>query len=99
MAKNVKMHVNDGVPMTHIAAKYKEIFDLVRIEDIDEYNKESGLERIKIIATDGASHYQKEYLELMDSKTFKQWVNYHFSTCERMDLIGASNHTLDILKK
>ena len=83
----------------HCLSEEKEIFDLVRLEDIDEYNKEVGLERIKIIATDGASHYQKEYLEQMDSKTFKQWVNYHLSTCERMDLIGASNHTLDILKK
>lgn len=83
----------------HCVSEEKEIFDLVRLEDIDEYNKEVGLERIKIIATDGASHYQKEYLEQMESKTFKQWVNYHLSTCERMDLIGASNHTLDILKK
>lgn len=83
----------------HCVSEEKEIFDLVRLEDIDEYNKEVGLERIKIIATDGASHYQKEYLEQMDSKTFKQWVKYHLSTCERMDLIGASNHTLDILKK
>ena len=83
----------------HCVSEEKEIFDLVRLEDIDEYNKEAELGRIKIVATDGASHYQKDYLEQMNPKTFKQWVKYHLSTCERMDLIGASNHALDILRK
>ena len=92
---NFKMITDDW----HCVSEEKEIFDLVRLEDIDEYNKQVGLERIKIIATDGASHYQKEYLEQMSKKTFEQWVNYHLSTCERMDLIGATNHCLDILKK
>lgn len=27
------------------------------------------------------------------------WMKYHFSICERMDLIGATNHALDILVK
>ena len=90
-----KMITNDW----HCVSEEKEIFDLVRLEDIDMYNKKARLERIKIVATDGASHYQKEYLEQMNKKTFEQWVKYHLSTCERMDLIGASNHTLDILKK
>jgi hypothetical protein len=35
----------------------------------------------------------------MDAGTFSKWMDYHFSTCERQDLIGASNHTLDILKR
>lgn len=26
-------------------------------------------------------------------------VEYHFTICERQDLIGASHHTLDILQK
>ena len=30
---------------------------------------------------------------------FEMWMKYHFSICERMDLIGATNHALDILVK
>ena len=83
----------------HCKSEPKEIFELVRIEDINEYNKDAGLTRIKIVATDGASRYMKEYLNKMDDKTFEKWIDYHLHTCERMDLIGATHHSLDILKK
>lgn len=83
----------------HCVSEEKDLFEMIRLEEIDELNKETDLERIKIVASDGASHYNKDYLDKMDSKTFDRWVNYHLSTCERMDLIGASNHTLDILIK
>ena len=83
----------------HCKSEPKEIFELVRIEDINEYNKDAGLTRIKIVATDGASRYMKEYLSKMDDKTFEKWIDYHLHTCERMDLIGATHHSLDILKK
>lgn len=83
----------------HCKSEPKEIFELVRIEDINEYNEEAGLSRIKIVATDGASRYMKEYLNKMDDKTFEKWIDYHLHICERMDLIGATHHSLDILKK
>ena len=40
-----------------------------------------------------------EYLEEFDDETFENWLSYHFATCERQDLIGATNHSLDILRK
>ena len=30
---------------------------------------------------------------------FNEFIKYHLSTCERKDILGASAHTLDILKK
>ena len=83
----------------HCKSDPKEIFELVRIEDIDEYNKEAGLSRIKIVATDGASRYMKDCLNKMNDTTFEKWIDYHLHVCERMDLIGATHHSLDILKK
>ena len=53
---------------------------------------------MKLIATDGAAHYMRHFIDEMDRETFAKWLEYHFATCERQDLIGASNHTLDILK-
>ena len=35
----------------------------------------------------------------MDDETFGRGMEYHFAICERQDLIGASHHTLDILRK
>ncbi|MCI8563861.1 MAG: SAM-dependent methyltransferase, partial [Lachnospiraceae bacterium] len=31
--------------------------------------------------------------------TYQLFIQYHLATCERQDLIGASAHTVDILRK
>ena len=53
---------------------------------------------IKIIAQDGPTDYIRQTLNQMDNETFRVYIDYHFKTCERLDLIGASSHTLDILE-
>lgn len=77
----------------------KDIFQMFRLEDIDELNRTCDVDRVKIVATDGASCYIAGCLNECDEETFGQWLEYHFSTCERKDLIGATNHCLDILRK
>ena len=77
----------------------KDLFEMVRIEDINELNEEVSADRVKIVAADGASRYMREFLESFDDETFAKWLDYHFATCERLDLIGATNHSLDILQK
>ena len=77
----------------------KDLFEMVRTEDIERINATVPVERIKLVATDGASRYIREYLEEFDDETFEKWLSYHFATCERQDLIGATNHSLDILRK
>ena len=34
----------------------------------------------------------------MDENTYELFMKYHFATCEREELLGASRHILDILK-
>lgn len=78
----------------------KDVFSLMRIEDIDKLNAHfDNILREKIVATDGAAVYIRDRLEQMDEETFELFMKYHFTVCERMDLIGATNHCLDILKK
>ena len=77
----------------------KDLFEMVRVEDIRRINAAVPVERVKLIAADGASRYIRDYLEEMDEETFNGWLSYHFATCERQDLIGATNHSLDILRK
>lgn len=77
----------------------EDLYDYVRIEDIDAYNEAAGLTRIKIISADGPSDYIRPVLNAMDEETFQTFVRYHLMTCERRELIGAGSHTVDILRK
>lgn len=77
----------------------EDLYDYVRLEDIDAYNRAAGLKRVKIISADGPSDYIRPVLNAMDEETFETFIRYHLSTCERSELIGAGSHTVDILRK
>ena len=83
----------------HCISEPKDLFEMVRTEDIAELDAAVPINRIKLVATDGATNYKREFIDTMDDETFNKWIDYHFTICERQDLIGASHHTLDILKK
>lgn len=75
------------------------LYDYMRIENIDALNTATELTRIKIISPDGAANYIRPFLNQLSDEEFELFIQYHMSTCERMDLIGAGAHTLDILQK
>lgn len=77
----------------------EDLYDYVRIEEIDKIRRTAGLERLQIIAADGPANYLRSVLNAMDEETYQLFISYHLATCERMDLIGASAHTVDILRK
>lgn len=83
----------------HCVCNEKDLYDYVRIEDIDKIDQASGLKRIKIISADGPADYMRQVLNGMDEETFKIFMDYHIATCERPELLGASAHTVDILQK
>ena len=41
----------------------------------------------------------RQIINKMDEETFKLFIDYHMSTCERYELLGASSHLLDIIEK
>lgn len=83
----------------HCVSQPKDLYDYVRVEDIDRLNEAAGLIRERLVAADGPANYMRPILRKMDEETFEVFMQYHLSTCERPELIGASAHTLDILKK
>ena len=93
------MELHMLTPDWHCVSKPKDLFEMVRTEEIAALDAEFPVERVKLIATDGATNYKREYIDAMDDATFEKWMEYHFAVCERQDLIGASHHTLDILRK
>lgn len=79
--------------------KPEDLYDYVRLEDINSYNETVDLKRIQIVAADGPANYMRQVLNAMDEETYELFIQYHLSTCERPELLGASAHTLDILRK
>ena len=76
-----------------------DLYSMVRIEDINKFNKILELKRKKIIASDGASNYLRVTLNSLSEEQYQAFINYHLATCERQDLLGASAHLLDIIEK
>lgn len=78
----------------------EDLYDYVRLEEINALNHAvANVERIKIISADGPADYLRPVLNKMDEETYHRFIEYHLATCERMELIGAAAHTVDILKK
>ncbi|MEG3058920.1 MAG: methyltransferase domain-containing protein [Anaerorhabdus sp.] len=79
--------------------KEQDLYSYVTLVDIDQFNHLAGLHRHKIISPDGHSDFMRPTLNQMDDETFDLYIQYHLLNCERLDLIGAGSHTLDIVYK
>lgn len=75
------------------------LFELHRKEDIDELMEGFNVTRLNFIGTDLLTGHMKNIIDEMDEKMFETYLNYHFSICERPDLIGITHHSLDIFRK
>ena len=93
--KNIKDKLTEDFHIDDPEALYFE----VRLEDMDELNNECNLELVKRFASDGPSDYMRKYINAMDEETFNAYINFHQKICERKELLGASSHVVDILKK
>lgn len=98
MENNYK-NVKDKLDSTYRIDDPDNLFFQVRIEDMDELNKMAGLKLITRFASDGPSDYIRHTLNEMDDETFNAFIDFHQSTCERKELLGASSHVVDILSK
>lgn len=81
----------------HIRAQADELYDYIRLEDINRLNAGAGLERVTIFSPDGAADYMRTRLNRMSDETFARFIDYQKSISERPDLIGAGSHTVDVL--
>lgn len=76
-----------------------DLFELYRTEDIDRLRESLPVTQLHYVAADGYTNHMRDTMEAMDDATFDIYLKYHLATCERRDLIGFSNHTLDIFRK
>lgn len=80
-------------------SKPKDLFELVRKEDIDNLMSAFPVSRLHYVAADGCALFMREVIDEMDNDTFELYLKYHFATCERKDLLGITSHALDIFRK
>ena len=76
-----------------------DLFQLHRKENIDALAAPLFAKRIHYVATDGLARMMSDSLAKMTSEQFAKFMDYHYFLCERPDMAGATNHSLDILRK
>ena len=87
-------------PDFHSISSESDLYDYVRLSDINNLNSLcGGLERMQIIAPDGAADYMRQSLNEMSDEEFFGFIQFQLSICDRPELIGASSHTVDVLRK
>ena len=55
--------------------------------------------RLHYIGTDMATNYMRGVIDEMEEDFFNLYLQYHFTICERGDMVGTSHHILDVLRK
>lgn len=98
-------YINESISKNALNEDYSiksdenELYDYVRLCDIDRINKLAGAKRKEIIAPDGPADYIRNFLNSMDDKMFETFIDYQIKNSSRVELLGASSHLLDIIVK
>ncbi|MDW0090844.1 class I SAM-dependent methyltransferase [Clostridioides difficile] len=99
---NVSEYIEKGLidPQTFTAkSEPKDLFELVRKENIDDLMSVFNVTRLHYVASDGLALYMREAVDSMDDDAFALYLKYHLATCEREDLVGVTSHAIDIFRK
>ncbi len=81
----------------HIKADKDELYDYVRLDDVNRLDREAGLQRVTIFSPDGPSDYMRTRLNQMSDDTFARFIDYQKRVSERADLMGAGSHVVDVV--
>ena len=98
VAEYVKTGLLDGETFA-AKSEPKDLFELVRKEDVDELMRDFPTTRLHYVASDGCALLLRDAIDAMDDEAFALYLNYHFATCERADLLGITSHALDVFRK
>lgn len=99
---NVSAYIENGLldPQTFASkSEPKDLFELVRKETINDLMSVFSVTRLHYVATDGCSLFMRESIDAMNTDAFDLYLQYHFATCEREDLLGITSHAIDIFRK
>ena len=75
------------------------LFQLYRVENIDSLMENFKTQRLHFVGTDMATKYMQNEIDAMSDEFFQMYLKYHFTICERSDMVGVSHHFLDVFRK
>lgn len=76
-----------------------EVFQMHRKSEIDALMKNFNTKRLHYVGTDMLTRLITETVDNMNDEIFGIYMKYHLTVCEREDMVGVTNHMLDIFKK
>jgi hypothetical protein len=77
------------------------LLDTISVVDelIDAVCKDNDARRVCRFAQDGMSQIISSYVNSMSERSYAEWIRYLIATAERPDLMGFSDHIVQVLKK
>lgn len=76
-----------------------DLYSMMNLNEIKLLNKKCNLKRIEIFSPDGPTDYIRKDVNNMSDDVFNKYLSYVYKISKRKDLLGASSHVVDILKK
>ncbi|MBR6327850.1 MAG: class I SAM-dependent methyltransferase [Alphaproteobacteria bacterium] len=76
-----------------------EVFSCFYIEDFKKMFRQTKTKYLANVATDGIAYTMREWVEALSDEDYEAFLNWHFTTCERLDQQGYSSHLLYICRK
>ena len=80
--------------------------DIIQANDKLAFENRKIFEEHGVFAVDlvgavgsGKTSLLEKLIDEMDEELFDLYLKYHFTICERSDLLGASHHILDVFRK
>lgn len=69
-------------------------FVFFTLEEMREMLRENGVEILREAASDGPSELMEERINALDEVSYRQYLRWHFYTCEKPEWLGCSSHLL-----
>ena len=77
------------------------LLDTISVVDelIEAVCEENAAQKVCRFAQDGLSQVISKHVNSMSEKSYAEWIQYLIATAERTDLMGYSDHIVQVLKK
>jgi ubiquinone/menaquinone biosynthesis C-methylase UbiE len=73
-------------------------FCFMTVGQMRQLMKKNGLEKCAHFAADGLSELLGDKINAMSEDQFREWLNFHFHTCEKSECLGYSNHIVYVAR-
>ena len=95
----VATYPEPGLKEQNDAAEVERLAAVKGAMSVDRLDAGLDAERLHYVGTDMFTYYRRDEIDALDARLYEKYLAYTMSICENQNLVGASNHTLDVLRK